>query len=138
MSRHKLIHASLGVAPADPAAAERTKSSIEPSSDGGKSSPSSSMTTFQARRSAHGDLVALGTLLAVEFSGRVSAGTVIRVVARTREQLLAAGVRAGLVIAVESMARAQLEQLSPEPADDGGACPAPAHSTHPQNPRRVS
>jgi hypothetical protein len=41
----------------------------------------------------------------------VPAGTVIRAVAQTRERLLGAGVRAGLVVAVESMTRARLERF---------------------------
>lgn len=63
----------------------------------------------------------LSESLAAEFSGRVPPGRVIRCVAHARERLLAAGVRAGLVVAVESMTRARLEQLAPMIV--GGASP---------------
>jgi hypothetical protein len=56
--------------------------------------------------------MALSLSLADEFSGRLSTGTVIRCVAVARERLLAAGVRDGLVVAVESMSRARLEQIA--------------------------
>jgi hypothetical protein len=44
------------------------------------------------------------TSLLAEVAGLLPAGTVIRCVARAREQLLGAGVRAGLAVAVESLA----------------------------------
>lgn len=67
---------------------------------------------FDVRRSTHDDLLALSLTLTDEFSGRVAAGTVLRVVAVARERLLGAGVRAGLVVAVESMARAELDRIA--------------------------
>jgi hypothetical protein len=59
-------------------------------------------------RSTHDEMLAMSLALTYEFSGRVAAGTVIRTVAEAREGLLAAGVREGLVLSVESMARARL------------------------------
>lgn len=70
------------------------------------------MTGFEVRRSTRDPLIALSVSLADEFSDRVPAGTVIRLVAQAREGLLAAGVRAGLVVAVESMTRARLHALA--------------------------
>lgn len=70
------------------------------------------MTGFQVRRSTREPLNALSVSLAHEFSDRVPAGTVIRSVAQAREALLAVGVRAGLVVAVESMTRARLHALA--------------------------
>ena len=67
-----------------------------------------SITTFEARQSVHADLAAVTDTLIAEHAGHVPAGTVIRCVAQAREQLLRAGVRAGLAIAVESMARTRL------------------------------
>ena len=64
--------------------------------------------TFEIRRSTHDEMLAMSQALTDEFSGRVAAGTVIRTVAEAREGLLAAGVREGLVLSVESMARARL------------------------------
>lgn len=81
--------------------------------------PTDAVTVSEVRRSTRLELMQLGVSLADEFSGRVAAGTVIRHVARARERLLRAGVRAGLVIAVESMTRARLEQL--RPTDAAGA-----------------
>lgn len=70
------------------------------------------MTGFEVRRSTRDPLIALSVSLADEFSNQVPAGTVIRMVAQAREALLAAGVRAGLVVAVESMTRARLHALA--------------------------
>jgi hypothetical protein len=53
------------------------------------------------------------TSLLAEVAGLLPAGTVIRCVARAREQLLGAGVRAGLAVAVESMARLRLAERLP-------------------------
>jgi len=55
--------------------------------------------------------------LIAEFAGQVPAGTVIRCVARSREQLLGSGVRSGLAAAAESMARLRLSQLVPAHRD---------------------
>lgn len=49
-----------------------------------------------------------GELLVREFHPALSAGTVLTVVAACREELVHAGVRAGLATAVEAMARARL------------------------------
>jgi hypothetical protein len=57
----------------------------------------------------------LSHTMAREFSGRVAAGTVIRVIVEARELLLAAGLRHGLVVAVESMSRARLGRLATAP-----------------------
>ena len=70
-----------------------------------------SITTFEVRQSVHAELVAVTDTLIAEHSGQVPAGTVIRCVAQAREQLLRAGVRAGLAIAVESMARTRLRGI---------------------------
>jgi hypothetical protein len=78
---------------------------------------------FEVRRSTRDPLIALSVSLADEFSDRVPAGTVIRSVAQAREGLLAAGVRAGLVVAVESMTRARLYALA---ASSGSASRTPA------------
>ena len=67
-----------------------------------------SVTAFEARQSVHAELAAVTDTLIAEHSSHVPAGTVIRCVAQAREQLLRAGVRAGLAIAVESMARTRL------------------------------
>jgi hypothetical protein len=78
------------------------------------------MTGFEVRRSTRDPLIALSVSLADEFSDRVPAGTVIRSVAQAREGLLAAGVRAGLVVAVESMTRARLHALAASRGDVEG------------------
>lgn len=79
------------------------------------------MTGFEARRSTHGALMALSVSLVEEFSGQVPAGRVIGSVANARERLLAAGVRTGLAVAVESMTRARLERLASGTASDAPA-----------------
>lgn len=76
---------------------------------------------FEARRSTHGALMALSVSLVEEFSGQVPAGRVIGSVANARERLLAAGVRTGLAVAVESMTRARLERLASGTASDAPA-----------------
>jgi hypothetical protein len=48
-----------------------------------------------------------------EFGHLVPATTVIRHVARAREDLLTAGVRGGLANAAEAMARARLQHIVP-------------------------
>ena len=93
------------------------------------------MTGFEVRRSTREPLIALSVSLAHEFSDRVPAGTVIRSVAQAREALLAVGVRAGLVVAVESMTRARLHALaassgsaSSDADDDQRTHPCAQHS----------
>ena len=71
------------------------------------------LTGFEVRQSAHAELVALTESLIAEYSGRIPAGTVIRCVAQAREQLLRAGVRAGLAAAVESMTHIRLRTIGP-------------------------
>lgn len=66
-----------------------------------------------ARRAAYEELQAVTGRLISEFAGRIPAGTVIAHVARAREQLSGSGVRSGLAVAAESMARARLRQLLP-------------------------
>ena len=67
---------------------------------------------FEARRAARSEILAVTEALIAQFAGVVPAGTVIRHVAVAREHLLAAGVRAGLAVAAEAMARGRLAQLS--------------------------
>lgn len=89
------------------------------------------------RGSTLGNLMPLTVSLAAEFSGRVPPGAVSRSVAEARAQLLGTGVRDGLVVAVESMARAHLEDLSLEdaatdhrrPRDQDGPVPVPLPRT---------
>ena len=81
------------------------------------------MTGFEVRQATHRDMMVLSMSLTAEFSGRVPAGTVIRCVAQAREQLLASGVRAGLVAAVESMTRTRLELLAPTEGTSTAATP---------------
>ncbi|MCW2622840.1 MAG: hypothetical protein JWL64_2442 [Frankiales bacterium] len=52
----------------------------------------------------------LSTGLVDEYSAELSAGTVLRCVARCRDELLLIGVRDGLVEAVEAMARSRLRE----------------------------
>ena len=47
-------------------------------------------------------------VLVAEFAGQVTAGAVISETVRSREQLLACGVRSGLVEATEAMTRTRL------------------------------
>jgi hypothetical protein len=71
----------------------------------------------QAILAAHG--AALHTVidtLIKEFDGLFPAGAVIGQVTRSREQLHAQGVRAGLAEATEAMARLRLRQLLGSPA----------------------
>jgi hypothetical protein len=67
--------------------------------------------SVEARRVARAELIAVTETLIAEFAGSVPAGTVIRHLALAREQLLAAGVRAGLAAAAEAMARLRLATL---------------------------
>lgn len=74
---------------------------------------SQTTTMHDARRAAYEELQAVTSGLIGEFAGHISAGAVIGHVARAREQLLGAGVRSGLAVAAESMARARLRNLLP-------------------------
>jgi hypothetical protein len=80
---------------------------------GGRTPTTADSSGLQARRSAEQELVSVADCLIAEFAGVLPAGTVIRQVGRAREQLLAAGVRAGLAVAVEAMARTRLRTLIP-------------------------
>lgn len=66
---------------------------------------------LEARRSSRRDLMAVTDRLIAEFAGALPPGTVMRHVCRAREHLLATGVRAGLAIAAETMARTRLRTL---------------------------
>jgi hypothetical protein len=55
-------------------------------------------------------LLGLTEHLVDEYGGRLAVGTVIRTVAVARDELRLAGVRAGLVTAVEAMSRHRLQQ----------------------------
>lgn len=79
----------------------------------GQTRSTAAVSGLQARRSAEHDLVTVTDALIAEFAGVLPAGTVIRQVGQAREQLLAAGVRAGLAVAAETMARTRLRMLMP-------------------------
>lgn len=68
------------------------------------------MHTFEARRATHEALRDATVRLIAEFS-HLPAGSVIASVARAREELLRSGVREGLAVAAEAMARARLASL---------------------------
>lgn len=70
------------------------------------------LTRYEARRAALHDLMAVSEALITEFADALPAGTVIRHIALAREQLLSAGVRAGLATAAEAMARLRLAAAS--------------------------
>jgi hypothetical protein len=67
--------------------------------------------SVKAHRSANDSYTALTSRLVSEYRGILPPGTVMRCVARCREQLRRAGVRAGLEHAVEAMARYRLREL---------------------------
>jgi hypothetical protein len=71
------------------------------------------MTNHEARHSARVEMDAATDTLISEFGHLVPAATVIRQVARAREDLLTAGVRSGLAHAAEAMARARLQRIVP-------------------------
>jgi hypothetical protein len=71
------------------------------------------MRAVEARLAAQRDFLRLTDSLIAEFAGLLPAGTVIRCVARAREQLLRSGVRSGLAAAAESTARPRLTELLP-------------------------
>lgn len=68
---------------------------------------------FEGRRAAREELDAARDALIVEFAGRLSRDAVIRELALAQERLLADGVRSGLAVAAESMARLRLTGLVP-------------------------
>lgn len=65
----------------------------------------------QWRKMTRDELVVMTERLTAEFAGRVSPGTVRQCVYRSREQLLGAGIRDGIVRATESSARVQLTSV---------------------------
>ena len=67
----------------------------------------------ESRRATREQLLAVTTSLIAEFAGLLPAGTVIRCVARTQEQLRRAGVRAELAVVAEASARHRLSRLVP-------------------------
>jgi hypothetical protein len=71
------------------------------------------MTKFEAREAARSELLSATSRLIAAFAGSLSAATVVRHIARAREELLRAGVRAGLAVAAESAAEARLLTLLP-------------------------
>ena len=75
--------------------------------------PGAAVPPLEGHRPARYDLVAVANALIAEFAGLLPADAVVRRVGDAREQLLAAGVRAGLAIAVESTARSRLLALVP-------------------------
>jgi hypothetical protein len=75
-----------------------------------------SSTAFHARKQARAGLDSATQALIAEFAEAVPAGTVIRSVARAREELLRSGVRQGLAVATLAMARHRL-QASVRPDD---------------------
>ena len=66
---------------------------------------------IQARRDSRQELVDVTDALVAEFAGRLPATMVIRYVGKAREQLLRAGIRAGLAPAAEASARLRLSEL---------------------------
>jgi len=69
--------------------------------------------TAETRRATRQDLSEVTNSLIAEFAGRLPAGTIIRCVAQAREQLLRSGLRTGLAVAAESMARIRLSEILP-------------------------
>ena len=74
---------------------------------------SHALNAVEARWATREDLQEVTSSLIAEFAGRLPAGTVIRCVARAREQLLGTGIRSGLAVAAESMARLRLSERLP-------------------------
>lgn len=74
------------------------------------------VTAADARRRSRFELNALLHDLVAEFRGHVPAGVVIAETVRSRELLLASGLRSGLVPATESMARTRLRALHDQDA----------------------
>jgi hypothetical protein len=82
------------------------------------------MNDHDTRRRARREMDDVSTLLIRDFGHLVPAATVSRHLARAREELLAAGVRAGLAHAAEAMARARLMRIVPAHAASGQRQPA--------------
>jgi len=77
------------------------------------------LSAVEARWAAREDVQEVTSSLIAEFAGRLPAGTVIRCVARAREQLLGSGMRSGLAVAAESMARMRLSEQLPAHRSSG-------------------
>jgi hypothetical protein len=81
------------------------------------SAPATGLSTAPSRHEVRArlrdDMSSLANSLVAEFGALLPAATVTRHVARAREDLLSAGVRAGLVAATETMARHRLMALVP-------------------------
>ncbi len=71
------------------------------------------MSVIESRHRVRIELEEVRDRLIAEFGFELPAGTVTRHVAAAREDLLRAGVRAGLAHAVEAMARRRLSDLLP-------------------------
>ena len=67
---------------------------------------------LSARHAAYAELLQMTEALIAEYAGQVPAGRVLSCVARCREELLRAGVRAGLVTATEAAARVRLAAIN--------------------------
>jgi hypothetical protein len=78
--------------------------------------PRPGATVHDVRRACRPELVRLTDLLIAEYANRLSPGAVIMCVAQARESLLRTGVRAGLPVAVASMARTRLSTEAPPPS----------------------
>ena len=74
---------------------------------------SDAVNAVEVRCSTRQGLLEATTGLVAELAGPLMAGTVIGCVARARERLLGYGVRSGLAVAAESMARLRLSGLLP-------------------------
>jgi hypothetical protein len=63
------------------------------------------------RQTTRGELMSMVERLTAEFAGKLPPGSVMRCVYRSREELLGAGVRDGIVRATESSARRRLMEV---------------------------
>ena len=71
------------------------------------------MHAYEARRDSRGQIYDATLRLVAEFSHDLPAGSIIACVWRSRESLLQAGVRDGLAVAAEAMARSHLASVAP-------------------------
>jgi hypothetical protein len=69
------------------------------------------------RLALHSDMVAMTEAMIAEFADRLPAASVSRCISRCREDLLRAGLRAGLVEATAAAARRQLDAHVPAHAE---------------------
>jgi hypothetical protein len=77
------------------------------------------MSDHDNRRQTRSEMDAASTSLIRDFGHLVPVATVIRQLARAREELLTAGVCAGLAHAAEAMARSRLMRIVPAHAASG-------------------